>query len=95
MTVGREEFDALVRRVEANAATLATSAALAVQVAEVIKDVSEVRSDLREHRSEHRQAELEAARARVSGRRWAVGLAFSGLAAVGGLYGWVALLIHR
>ena len=59
-------------------------AVLATQMREVIKDVEGLRKELERHRLEH-----------VSGRRWAVGLAMSGLATIGGLYGWVALLIHH
>jgi hypothetical protein len=60
----------------------AAQAGLAVQVAEVIKDMTELRQELRDHRKEHEDAE----RARAVGRRWAISLAVTGIAAVGGIY---------
>lgn len=76
--VSRPEFDGLARQVERNANATAAQAALAVQVAEVIKDVTELRGELREHRADHEKE----AKARLSGRRWAWGLAAVLFAAV-------------
>lgn len=87
--VTRPEFEAWTRRIEANAATVGSVAALAVQMTEVIKDVNEVRQDLRDHRHEH---ETEA-RARQASRRWAWGLAVVLFAAVESPL--IALLVHH
>ena len=89
--VTRSEFDMLLAQVRADAIRVDATgtAALAVQVTEIIKDVTELRSDLREHRQEHVTAE----RARVASRRWAIGLALTGLATMGGLYGLLAAVL--
>jgi hypothetical protein len=76
--VSRDEFTMLRDLVTENARRLDEIdrtgtrgvAVLAVQVSELTKDVGGVQTQLEEHRREH----VADARARVSARRWAVGI---------------------
>jgi hypothetical protein len=78
MTVTRDEFSMLREQVAENARRLDEIdrlgtrgvAVVAVQVSELTKDVGAVQTELERHRAEH-EAD---ARARASGRRWAVGI---------------------
>jgi hypothetical protein len=67
---------------------------LSVQVADVIKDVAELRGQLGEHERKHEQDE----RARVAGRRWALGFGVAALASLAAMIGLlldIAATVHR
>jgi hypothetical protein len=100
--VGREEFTMLRDQVNANAGRLdnmdATGtrgvAVIAAQVTDVIKDVAELRAELGKHEDKHVAEE----RARVAGRRWALGFACAGLASMAAVIGLlldIAATVHR
>jgi hypothetical protein len=67
---------------------------LAAQVTDVIKDVAELRNELGKHEDKHVAEE----RARVTGRRWALGFAvagFASMAAVISLLLDIAATVHK
>lgn len=68
---------------------------LSTQISIVTRDLSELKSDMNYKFTKHEQVHEADEKARTSGRRWLIGTAISALAIVAGLYGWVALLIHR
>jgi hypothetical protein len=100
--ITREEFGMLRDQVNANAGRLDSIdttgtrgvAVLASQVTDVIKDVSELRNELGKHEEKHVAEE----RARVAGRRWALGFAVAGLASMATVIGLlldIAATVHR
>ena len=70
--ITRAEFQMLADRVTANSQQMGNTAALAVQITEVIKDVNEVKDDLRGFRRDHESQHRAEASARVTSRRWAI-----------------------
>jgi len=88
--VTRAEFNMLRDRVmensrrqdvlaSADVSSAGTSAAISVQMTEVLKDVAEVRSEVRQFRDVHESLHAREAAQRVTGRRWAWGLAAVGV----------------
>jgi hypothetical protein len=70
-------------------------AVLGTQIATVMRDLSELKADMTARFTQHEKIHEDDERARSSGRRWLIGTTIAALGVIVGLYGWVALLIHK
>jgi hypothetical protein len=73
----------------------AAIAVLSTQISTITRDLSELKSDMMSKFTNHERVHEEDEKARSSGRRWLIGTTISALAVLAGLYGWIALLLHR
>jgi hypothetical protein len=100
--ITRDEFGMLRDQVRDNAGRLDAIdstgtrgvAVIAAQVTDVIKDVAELRNELGKHEDKHVAEE----KARVAGRRWALGFACAGLASMAAVIGLlldIAATVHK
>jgi hypothetical protein len=73
----------------------AAVAVLGTQISTITRDLSELKSDMVARFTSHEKIHAEDEKARSSGRRWLIGTTITALGIIAGLYGWVALLLHR
>lgn len=73
----------------------AAIAVLSTQISIITRDLSELKTDMTNKFTRHEAVHEADEKARSSGRRWLIGTAITSLGIIAGLYGWVALLIHR
>lgn len=72
-----------------------TVAVLGTQITVLTKELSELKTDMVNRFTKHELVHAEDEKARSSGRRWLIGTTIAALGTIGGLYGWVALLLHK
>lgn len=70
-------------------------AILGTQISTITRDLSELKSDMMTKFSSHERIHEEDEKARSSGRRWLIGTTIAALGVIAGLYGWIALLLHK
>lgn len=70
-------------------------AVLGTQISTITRDLSELKSDMMAKFSAHEKIHEADERARSSSRRWLIGTTIAALGVIVGLYGWVALLLHK
>lgn len=90
--ITRYEFQDLERRVGANERRIEDIdhggtrgvAVLAVQVQDIIKSVAELKRDMETHETKH-----------ITDRRWAISILIAFIAAIGGLYPFLIVLLQH
>lgn len=70
-------------------------AVLGTQISIITRDLSELKSDMVTRFTQHEKIHEDDEKARSSGRRWLIGTTVAALGVIVGLYGWVALLLHK
>lgn len=70
-------------------------AVLGTQLASLTQSVSEMKSSLSDRFEKHDGVHSLEAKERVTGRRWLISMAIAGIGALIGLYGWIAIFIHK
>jgi hypothetical protein len=101
--VTRREFDALAARLGRLDDRLETidingtrgQAAVQVQITELARDMGELRGDQRTWQENHDRLHHLEQQQRVAGRRWLITVGIAGVAALGGLYPLIAVLLSR
>jgi small-conductance mechanosensitive channel len=73
----------------------AAIAVLSTQISTITRDLSELKSDMTTKFARHEEVHEADEKARSSGRRWLIGTTIAALGVIVGLYGWVALLLHK
>lgn len=90
-TVGRPEFDALVRRVEQmDQQGTRGVAGVAIQLANAISDIGELRADFKEHEHEHVKDREQRDRERTTTRRFRITATIGASASVAAVLGVLA-----
>lgn len=91
----RGELTDIRQSVESLKTGNAAIAVLGTQISTITRDLQEIKSDVNTKFSRHEEIHALDEKARSSSRRWLIGTTITALGIVAGLYGWVALLIHR
>jgi hypothetical protein len=73
----------------------AAVAVLGVQLATLTQAVAEIKEGITNRFIAHDLIHKQDSDARLSGRRWLIAMAIAGITALGGLYGYIGLLIHK
>lgn len=89
----RAEFTETKHAVDELRSGNAAIAVLSTQLSGLTQAVTEVKTGMNTRFAEHDRVHKEDSDARVSSRRWLIGIAISGITALIGLYGWIALFI--
>jgi hypothetical protein len=91
----RNEITDVRQSVEGLKSGNAAVAVLGTQIATITRDLSELKMDMIARFTQHEKIHADDEKARSSGRRWLIGTTIAALGVIVGLYGWVALLIHK
>jgi hypothetical protein len=98
----RREFDLLrsdlidnKRAVDELKSSNAAIAVLGTQMTSLAQSMAEIKTDIASRFTAHDTVHRNDAESRINGRRWMVGAAIAAIGALIGLYGWIALFIHR
>jgi hypothetical protein len=73
----------------------AAIAVLGTQMTSLAQSMAEIKTDISSRFTAHDKVHRNDAESRINGRRWMVGAAITAIGALIGLYGWIALFIHR
>jgi small-conductance mechanosensitive channel len=91
----RNELTGIHQSVDKLKSDNTTVAVLATQISTLTRDLSELKSDMLTRFTRHEEIHEADEKARSSGRRWLIGTTIAALGVIVGLYGWVALLLHK
>jgi hypothetical protein len=72
-----------------------TVAVLSTQLTTLAASVAEFKAAVGKRFDDHDRLHAEAEKERTSSRRWLIGTTIAALAMLIGMYGWVALLLHK
>lgn len=90
--VTRSEFNMLISRIESlDRDGTRGGLALQQQMTDTIKDIAELKATFVAHEEVHKAERIE----RTNGRRWIIGMVIAGIAALGGLYGFLAIIFQH
>lgn len=91
----RQEFTDTKHAVEELKSGNAAIAVLSSQLTGVVQAIAEIKSDMTNRFTTHDNIHKQDNDARISGRRWLIGTAIAAIGALVGLYGWIAIFIHK
>lgn len=91
----REDFRDLRNEVQPIVSGASGVPVLQDRMIELVKDVGDLRLDMNQRFTDHLKAHEQANRDRVSGRRWLIGISFTALGALCGLYVMIFDLLSR
>lgn len=91
----RDEITGIRQSVDTLKSGNTSIAVLGTQISTITRDLSELKSDMMAKFISHEKIHEDDEKARSSGRRWLIGTTIAALGVIMGLYGWVALLLHR
>jgi RNase adaptor protein for sRNA GlmZ degradation len=93
--VSRSEFDDLRTEVRQLAPLATQMAVLGAQLSTLSLQVAELKSGVEKRFDAHEQIHQKDTEARSAGRHWLITTGIAGLAAMIGLYGWIALFLRK
>jgi hypothetical protein len=93
--ITRREFEELRIEVRSLTSNNTAIAVLTTQLQTLQAALVKMENNITERFAAHERVHQKDVDARSSGRRWLIGTAITGLAVLVGLYGWVALLLHK
>lgn len=101
--VSRGEFDLLKQMVSDQGGRLTAIddhgtrgvGTVQVQLVDLTKDVVELKTDMNARFAAHEQVHEREAQQRRADRRWRIGMAIAALGSIGGLYGYLTLLLQH
>lgn len=73
----------------------AAIAVLGTQITSLTQTIAEIKTDMAARFTAHDRVHQNDSDSRISSRRWMIGIAVTGIGALIGLYGWIALFIHK
>jgi hypothetical protein len=73
----------------------AAIAVLSTQISTITRDLTELKTDMITRFTRHEAVHESDEKARSASRRWLIATTITALGIIAGLYGWVALLLHR
>lgn len=91
----RRELDQLRTELRTMHADSTAVAVLGTQLSTLSRDLTDFKAAITKQFEDHDRVHEMAERERTASRRWLIGTTIAALTVLIGLYGWVALLLHK